>query len=87
MKTPDGYAFYLRAGSTAALDTDVMRRQNALFADQLYHDTYDEYWKARDLSQHMNNIKCAVMTVGGYFDAEDLSGPWRTYRSIEKRNP
>lgn len=87
MKTPDGYAFFLKAGSTATLDTDVLKRSNPLFADQLYHDTYDDYWKARDLSEHMNNVKCAVMTVGGYFDAEDLSGPWRTYRSIEKRNP
>ena len=87
MKTPDGYAFYLKAGPTANLDTEVMRRRNPLFSDQLYHDTYDDYWQARDISQHMNNIKCAVMTVGGYFDAEDLSGPWLTYRSIEKRNP
>ena len=87
MKTPDGYAFYLKAGSTANLDTDALNRTNPLFADQLYHDTYDDYWKSRDLSPHMNNIKCAVMTVGGYFDAEDLSGPWRTYRAIEKRNP
>lgn len=86
MKTPDGYQFFLNAGSTAALDTDALRRENPYFADQLYHDTYDSYWKPRDLSEHMNNIKCAVMTVGGYFDAEDLSGPWRTYRSIEKRN-
>jgi putative CocE/NonD family hydrolase len=27
------------------------------------------------------------MTVGGWFDAEDLSGPFKTYQSIEKRNP
>ncbi len=58
-----------------------------LFADQLYHDTFDNYWKVRDLSEHMHNIHCAVMTVGGWFDAEDLSGPWRTYRAIEKANP
>jgi putative CocE/NonD family hydrolase len=27
------------------------------------------------------------MTVGGWFDAEDLSGPFNTYNSIEKNNP
>jgi uncharacterized protein len=86
-KTPDGYAFYLKAGSTASLDTDALKRGNPLLADQLYHDTEDDYWKQRDISQHMNNIKCAVLTVGGYFDAEDLAGPWLTYRAIEKRNP
>ncbi len=87
MKTPDGYAFYLKAGPTANLDKVYLKGQNPLFADQLYHATFDSYWKARDLSQHMHNIHCAVMTVGGWYDAEDLSGPWRTYRAIEKDNP
>jgi putative CocE/NonD family hydrolase len=35
----------------------------------------------------MHNVHCAVMTVGGWYDAEDLSGPWGTYRAIEKANP
>jgi uncharacterized protein len=87
MGTPDGYAFYLDAGSTANLDKIKLDGTNPLFADQLYHNTFDEYWKVRDLSQHMRNVKCAVMTVGGWYDAEDLSGPWRTYRAIEKDNP
>jgi hypothetical protein len=87
MGTPDGYAFYLNAGPTSNLDRNYLKGGNSLFADQLYHDTYDDYWQARDLSRHMHNIHCAVMTVGGWYDAEDLSGPWRTYRAIEKDNP
>ncbi len=87
MGTPDGYDFYLKAGPTANLDKVYLKGGNSLFADQLYHDTFDEYWKIRDLSPHMHNIHCAVMTVGGWYDAEDLSGPWRTYRAIEKDNP
>src|SRR5260370_3869467 len=50
------------------------------------HTTYDDYWKARDLSRHMKNIKCAVMTVGGWFDAEDLSGPFKTFHAIDQSN-
>ncbi len=87
MGTPDAYAFYLNAGSTSNLDKVYLKGSNPLFSDQLNHDTYDDYWKARDLSRHLNNIHCAVMTVGGWYDAEDLSGPWRTYRAIEKDNP
>jgi uncharacterized protein len=87
MGTPDGYAFYLKAGPTSALDTDYIKRQNYLFSDQLYHDTYDDYWRVRNLADHLHNIHCAVMTVGGWYDAEDLAGPWRTYRAIEKENP
>ena len=87
MGTPDGYAFYLNAGPTANLDKIKLDGVNPLFADQLYHTTFDDYWKARDLSPHLHNIHCAVMTVGGWYDAEDLAGPWRTYRAIEKENP
>ncbi len=87
MGTPDGYAFYLKAGPTSNLDKVYLKGQNPLFSDQVNHDTFDEYWKVRDLSRHMHNIHCAVMTVGGWYDAEDLSGPWRTYRAIEQNNP
>ena len=38
----------------------------------------------RDLLPHLKNIKHAVMTVGGWFDAEDLRGPLHIYKTIEK---
>jgi uncharacterized protein len=85
--TPNGYEFYLKAGPTSNLDKLYLKGTNPLFNDQMYHTTYDDYWKARDLSQHMKNIHCAVLVVGGWFDAEDLSGPLRTYHAIEKNNP
>src|SRR5215813_8843518 len=72
MGTPSAYDFYLQAGPTSSLDKKYLRGSNPLFNDQLYHTTYDDYWKARDLSQHMKNVKCAVLVVGGWFDAEDL---------------
>ncbi len=87
MGTPDGYEFYLNATPTSTLDTKYLAGGNWLLADQLYHTTFDSYWQARDLSLHMHNIRCAVMTVGGWYDAEDLSGPMRTYYAVEKNNP
>ena len=51
------------------------------------HPTYDEFWQARDLRRHLKNIKPAVMTVGGWFDAEDLFGALDTYQAIEKNSP
>jgi hypothetical protein len=35
----------------------------------------------------MKNVKCAVLNVGGWFDAEDPVGPFHIYRAIEKNNP
>ncbi len=85
--TPDGYEFFLQAGPTRNLETHYLKEANPLFHDQLTHTTYDDYWKTRDLSRHMKNIKCAVMTVGGWFDAEDLSGPFKTFHAIDQYNP
>src|SRR6266850_1112719 len=85
--TPDGYEFFLRAGSLRTLNKLYLKESNPLFNDQMTHTTYDNYWKLRDLSRHLKNIKCAVMTVGGWFDAEDLSGPFKTFKAIEQNNP
>jgi putative CocE/NonD family hydrolase len=85
--TPDDYEFYLHAGPTENLATKYLKNENWLFNDQLHHTTYDDYWKARNLAPHMKNVKCAVMVVGGWYDAEDLSGPWRTWQAIGELNP
>jgi uncharacterized protein len=85
--TPDTYKFYLKAGNTANLDKLYLKGSNWLFNDQAGHTTYDAYWQARDLSRHMKNIHCAVLVVGGWYDAEDLSGPYRTFYATSKLNP
>lgn len=85
--TPDSYKFYLSSGNIANLDKLYLKGSNWLFNDQFKHDTYDAYWHARDLSQHMKNVRCAVLVVGGWYDAEDLSGPYRTFYAINKFNP
>ena len=85
--TPDSYKFYLQAGNIANLDKLYLKGSNWLFNDQAKHDTYDAYWQSRDLSRHMKNVKCAVLVVGGWYDAEDLSGPYRTFNAINQANP
>jgi putative CocE/NonD family hydrolase len=84
--TSDDYQYYLQAGPTENLDK-AFKGSNFLFHDQVVHTTYDDYWKKRDLSRHMKNIHAAVMTVGGWFDAEDLSGPFKTFHAIDEFNP
>jgi putative CocE/NonD family hydrolase len=83
--TKDGYEFYLNVGPIGNL-SKLLDGKGALFDDQLRHTTFDDYWKARDLAPHMKNIHCAVLTVGGWFDAEDLQGPFTTFHSIDSNN-
>jgi uncharacterized protein len=85
--TADGYRFYLEAGPLSNLDTKFLKGQVAFWKDVMQHETYDDFWKARNLRPHLKAIKPAVMTVGGWFDAEDLFGALETYRSVEKQSP
>ena len=62
--TPDGYEFFLKAGTLGNL-SNMLGPQQWLWLDQVQHDTYDDYWKSRNLAAHTKNIHCAVLTVGG----------------------
>ncbi len=85
--TPDGYDFFLRMGPLANADLGHLKGRVPEWNEFLAHSTYDDYWKARNVRPHLKNIRCAVMNVGGWFDAEDLFGPLETYRWTERQNP
>jgi putative CocE/NonD family hydrolase len=85
--TSDMYDFFLRMGPLANADTLYLKGANSIWTDEVHHDTYDAYWKSRALAPHLKNIHCAVLTVGGWFDAEDLAGPFRTYQAVSRNNP
>jgi uncharacterized protein len=85
--TPDGYDFFLRMGPLGNADRRFFKGQIAWWQDLVSHDTYTEFWKARDPLPYLKNIKAAVMTVGGWFDAEDVYGPQHTYEAIKTQSP
>ena len=84
--TQDGYEFFLNAGTLGNLGK-MLGGRDELWLDQVRHDTYDDYWKVRNLAVHTRNIHCAVLTVGGWFDAEDLQGPFTLFHAVEKDSP
>jgi len=47
------------------------------------HPSYDSVWQARSLPRRMRATSVPMLTVGGWWDQEDLYGPQATYRSIE----
>jgi putative CocE/NonD family hydrolase len=84
--TPDAYQYFLKAGTIANL-MKHFKGENKYINDVLKHGTYDEFWQARSVLPHLKKVSPAVMTVGGWFDAEDLYGPLKIYQAIEKNNP
>ena len=81
--TQDGYRFFLEAGPMPTYDTTYLKGTIGFWNDMMVHETYDEFWKSRNLRPHLKNIAPAVMTVGGWFDAENLYGSLQVYKSTE----
>ena len=81
----DAYDFFLKLGPLKNAQT-YYNNKSKIWNEYLQHDTKDVYWQARDIRQHLVNIKPAVLVVGGWFDAEDLFGALKTYEAIEKKS-
>jgi uncharacterized protein len=84
--TTDGYDFYLHMGPLANAKRVYFKDTNRYWDDQVIHTEYDLYWKSRNISAHMKNVHCAVLTVGGWFDAEDLVGPHKIFHAVAQFN-
>lgn len=85
--TKDGYQFYLNMGPLVNSDEEYFHYTNPYWTDAYTHTMYDEYWRSRDILPHLKSIKPAVLVVGGWFDAEDLSGTLKTFRAIQNQSP
>jgi putative CocE/NonD family hydrolase len=84
----DAYQFFL--------DMKTIRESNGpkyfngkgkYWNEYLANDTYNDYWRSRNIRQHLKSISIPVLIVGGWFDAEDLFGALHTYEAIEKQSP
>ena len=82
----DGSIFYKEIG-TLKEAVDKYYKDNFFMQEIVNHPNYDDFWKSRNLLPHLKGIDHAVMTVGGWYDAEDLAGPLNIYKTIEKNNP
>lgn len=84
--TNDGYKFFLEMGALRNAQK-YTKNEIPLWNEWMEHGDYDEYWQAQNVPQHLQRVTPAVMTVGGWFDAEDVQGPLWIYRAIEKNSP
>jgi putative CocE/NonD family hydrolase len=89
----DAYHYFLKLGNLDAIaqsfaGSDPSKpARNPFFDELIEHDSDDDYWQSRRLLPHLRNIRAAVLTVGGWYDAEDLAGPLGVYRAIKQQSP
>jgi putative CocE/NonD family hydrolase len=89
-RTQDGYKFYIDMGglgNSGELYQKELGTRVKFWDEMMAHPNYDQFWKERNILPNLKNIKTAVMTVGGWYDDEDLFGALKTYQHIERQNP
>lgn len=82
----DGYDFNLELGPLKNA-TEKFHHDNFFWQQIIDHPNYDEFWQKRNLLPHLTGVNHSVMTVGGWYDAEDLYGPLNIYKRIESTSP
>ena len=85
--TRDGYQFYLRIGPIANLDERYFKDEVPIWSALMAHGTYDAFWKERNILPHLVDIRPGVLTVSGWFDANNLYGALKVYRAVERSSP
>ncbi|HVE42118.1 MAG TPA: CocE/NonD family hydrolase [Planctomycetota bacterium] len=83
----NAYEYFLELGTLADMETKYFKGDVAFWSEMMRHPNYDDYWKARNIRTHLKKIRPAVLTVGGWFDAEDLFGALKVYEAVEQQSP
>ena len=84
--TGDSYNYFLDIGPIKNVNENYFKDEIGFWNDFVEHGTYDEFWQSRNTLNYFENVIPAVMTVGGWYDNEDLYGSLNTYQTIEKKN-
>jgi putative CocE/NonD family hydrolase len=79
----DGFDYFLQRGS---FEEDVKQSGSKILPTWklfLDHPTYDSVWSSRGVEQWMNTVTVPTLSVGGYYDQEDMYGPQAEYATLE----
>jgi putative CocE/NonD family hydrolase len=85
--TDDGYRFFLEMGPLANAEAKYFKGQSPGWTEFMEHGTYDKFWRDRNILPHLKNITPAVLTVGGFYDANNYYGALHVFQAIEKQSP
>ena len=79
----DGYDYFLERGSFAQ---DVKQSGSRLLPTWklfLDHPAYDSVWSSRGVEHDLTSVTVPTLSVGGYYDQEDMYGPQEEYTKLE----
>jgi uncharacterized protein len=79
----DGYDYFLRRGSFQEDVKQSGSKDLPTWKLFLEHPAYDNVWSSRAVEQWLNKVTVPTLSVGGYYDQEDMWGPQEEYAKLE----
>ncbi len=82
-KPRDGFDFFLERGNFANAAQRSGAKALPTWKLFLEHPAYDNAWASRGVQNSLNAVAVPTLTVGGYYDQEDMYGPQEEYARLE----
>ena len=79
----DGFDYFLSRGSFAQDLKQSGSRELPTWKLFLDHPAYDSVWSSRAVEHTLDSVTVPTLTVGGYYDQEDMFGPQEEYQKLE----
>jgi hypothetical protein len=80
----DTYAWYLSFPSLKALTDSTGAMRIPTWRRFVEHPAYDSVWQRRAFERVVATLRVPTLTVGGFWDQEDLFGPQATFEALER---
>jgi putative CocE/NonD family hydrolase len=82
-KPRDGFDFFLQQGNFAKAVGRSGAKLLPTWKLFLEHPAYDQVWSSRGVQHSLNSVTVPTLSVGGYYDQEDMFGPQIEYSTLE----
>jgi putative CocE/NonD family hydrolase len=80
----DGFEYFLERGSFSEdVKHSGVKSPFPTWKLFLDHPSYDTVWSSRAVEHHLTTVAVPTLSVGGYYDQEDLWGPQAEYATLE----
>jgi putative CocE/NonD family hydrolase len=82
----DTYDWYRSFPTLGALAKAVGAMRFPTWRNFTAHPSYDGFWKGQALTTYLTQLRVPTLTVGGWWDQEDMYGPLTTYATLERHD-
>jgi hypothetical protein len=83
-QSADTYEWFLSFPSLRALTETTGALRLPTWRRFVEHPAYDSVWQRRAFQRLVTHLSVPILSVGGWWDPEDLFGPQATYRALER---